>query len=138
MTVATTLIMRPTLKGVVVLVVEADHDSLELMRAVLRQCGAVVLAASHPTAAVAILDIVQPTVLISDIAMPGADGWWLVAEAHRRGWLQSVPKIAVTASDLQAEQVGEGGFDLYLRKPVEPDELCATVEKLVRRGRAAA
>jgi CheY-like chemotaxis protein len=129
--------LRPRLDGVVVLVVEDDHDALDLMRAVLRHCGAVVLGASSAAAGVGILDIVQPTVLVSDIMMPGADGWWLVAEARRRGRLHGVPKIAVTAIELRAEEVREGGFDEYVRKPVDPDALCTVVEKLVLRARAA-
>lgn len=129
--------MRPALDGLVVLVVEDDHDSMELVRTVLRHCGALVFAASDAAAALGILDAVQPTVLVSDIMMPGADGWWLVAEARRRGRLHDVPKVAMTSLDVHPEEVRSRGFDAYLRKPVDLDVLCATINALAR-GQSAA
>jgi CheY-like chemotaxis protein len=130
--------MGPTLEGVVVLVVEDDEDALAAMRLFLEHHGALVFPASDAAAAVAVLDRIKPSVLISDIMMPVADGWWIVAEARRRGHLQDVPRVAVTALDLSPEDVSEGGFDAYLRKPVDPEALCATVHSLARGARRSA
>jgi len=82
----------------------------------------------------------QPDVLVSDIAMPGEDGYWLISQvralAPKNGG--TVPAIALTAYVRLEERmrVLEAGFDLYVPKPVEPSELRNVIAHLARRPAA--
>ena len=126
--------MPALLDGIVVVVVEDDPDSLDLLRAVLEQRGAVVVPASDATSALEKLTRIRPDVLVTDMSMPGRDGWWLMHEARTQGLLTGVAAVAVTAVSLTPQQVREAGFDVYLRKPIDPAVLCARVHDLARRS----
>jgi len=115
-------------------VVEDDPDSLELLRAVMEQRGAVVVSAPDATSALEKLTHVRPDVLVTDMSMPGRDGWWLMHEARTQGLLTGVAAVAVTAVTLTPQQVREAGFDVYLRKPIDPALLCARVHAVARRS----
>jgi CheY-like chemotaxis protein len=78
------------------------------------------------------METMKPDVLVSDITMPEYDGFWLLREARRRRWLDGVATLATTALELRPQQITDGGFDSYLRKPVDPNELCDTVQRLAR------
>ncbi len=60
------------------------------------------------------------------------DGFWLLSEARGRRWLDGVATLAVTALDRGPRQMTEAGFDSYLRKPVDPNVLCNSVQALAR------
>ncbi|HEU5323251.1 MAG TPA: response regulator, partial [Methylomirabilota bacterium] len=68
------------LVGVHVLVVDDDDDARQLVRTVLEYCGALVSTAATARQALHILERVTPDALLSDIAMPGEDGYWLIRE----------------------------------------------------------
>jgi CheY-like chemotaxis protein len=124
------------LTGVHVLVVDDDDDTRELVRTILEYAGALVtLATGAPTA----LDVVArlaPDVLLSDIAMPGADGYTLLRAVRAATPAQAprIPAIAVTAHGRVhgPERVRAAGFDAHLSKPIDPWELCRTVADLAR------
>ena len=67
------------------------------------------------------------------------DGWWAIAaiRSHRR--LDPVPVVLITATatDLQSPEVSGAGFDAYVSKPFDPDEVVATVSRLAAGGRGA-
>jgi CheY-like chemotaxis protein len=123
------------LDGVRILVVDDEPDSLELMRIVFELCGADVATASSADGALALFAESGADVLVSDLAMPGHDGYWLVHQvlntaqrtAHR------VAALAVTGkSQREHPRLAPGaGFRDYLVKPIEPDELCRRVGALV-------
>lgn len=126
------------LDGIQVLLVDDDEDVRTVMQLILESQGALVVPASNAEAALALLATMKPDVLVSDIRMPRRDGWWLVNEARNRGHLDGVPTLAVTGFDLKLQQIDGAGFDEYLRKPVDRDHLCMTVQRLSReRGREA-
>jgi CheY-like chemotaxis protein len=126
------------LVGRTVLVVDDDPDIRDLLATALGLCGAAVLSAASARQALAFLDTVVPDALISDLAMPGEDGLWLVSEMrklpHHRGG--RVPAIAVTAHGRAYSQTValRAGFQVYLTKPVEPEDLCSGVAQLLARG----
>ena len=126
--------MPALLDGIVVIVVEDDPDSLDLLSMVMEQRGAVVVQASDATSALETLTRVRPNVLVTDMSMPGRNGWWLMHEARTQGLLNGVAAVAVTALTLTPQQVREAGFEVYLRKPIEPALLCARVLDLARRS----
>jgi signal transduction histidine kinase len=120
-----------------VLVVDDDPDSREVVREVLEQAGAVVaVAGSAPEALRAIAER-PPDVLLSDLGMPGEDGYQLMRRVRALDPVAggSVPAAALTAYT-QAENrraAQEAGFQGYLSKPIDPAELTAAVARLAGR-----
>ena len=130
--------LRSTLRGVRVLVVDDDPDSLEMSAMVLREAGADVRAASSAFRAYEVMRAWQPTVVLTDLAMPGEDGFMLTrglkAAFGRRG--VDVPVIALTAYGTpdNRSRALEAGFDVYLTKPIDPVELAGVIEEVVHRA----
>jgi CheY-like chemotaxis protein len=126
------------LTGVRVLYVDDDADTLALMAFLLGVAGATVVAVGSADEAVAAFDREQPDVLISDVQMPGRDGWGLIE--HVRTWSRArggkTPAIAVTGSAPDADIAHSllSGFDAHLSKPIEVDELVRLIASLVDRG----
>ena len=124
----------PRLDHVRVLVVDDDADTLELFNRVLKRQGAVVGTAATVREAVEASDELDPHVIVSDISMPGADGFQLIELIKkRRGEITDLPFIAVTAyarADAR-DQILAAGFRRHLAKPVEPADLITTVATLV-------
>ena len=75
-----------------------------------------------------------PHVLVSDLAMSGHDGLWLIREVRRLGGLDGlrVPAIAVSGQMSKRQALAEG-FDAYFTKPIDPDALFGAVGSAVRR-----
>jgi CheY-like chemotaxis protein len=125
------------LTGVRVLVVDDDEEALELFEAALTSCGADVVTASSAPAALRVLDARSVDVVVSDIAMPGVDGYWLVREIRRlaKPSVNAVPVVAVTAfgREYARSRTLAAGFADHLEKPVDPEVLCRTVAKAARR-----
>jgi CheY-like chemotaxis protein len=118
-----------------VLVVEDDADARELLHAVLEQRGARVTAAHSVAAAVAALHECPPDVIVSDIAMPEEDGIALAKKVRALKAPESAtPMIAVSAfvASSDRHRALEAGFDRYLFKPIDFDELCSAIETLAR------
>ncbi len=126
------------LRGAYVMVIDDDADARELLQAVLAYCGAEVLSAESARGALAQLGRVQPDVIICDLVMPGDDGFALVRALRTRAAMRDVPVIALTAYGFAhaAEDALAAGFDAYLRKPVQPWDLCRTIAQLRRSGAA--
>ena len=74
----------PPLHGLTVLVVDDQEDARELMRVVLGRCGATVVAAESTAAALEALDRCRPDVILSDLEMPGEDGYSLIRKVRAR------------------------------------------------------
>jgi two-component system CheB/CheR fusion protein len=125
------------LDGVRVLIVEDEADSRDILGDLLRAWGAdVVTVASGPEALVA-LDDRTPDVLVSDIGMPGMDGYELLREVRKRDDARGgrVPAIALTAyADSESRRLAvETGFEEHVAKPAEPKVLLAAVARLAGR-----
>jgi signal transduction histidine kinase len=104
----------PDLTGSIVLLVDDDADTRELVTAILRRCGATVCAAESVLAARASIDASRPHVVVTDIAMPGEDGYSLLRH------LDGIPAVALTASPDAEERLHAAGFRAYVRKPIDP------------------
>ena len=119
-----------------VLVVDDDADSRELMTQIFRLCGATVVTATTARQALAVLTRAWPDAVVTDVAMPGDDGYWLLREI--RGLCatgdRAVPLVAVTGyhRDHTRRRAMTAGFDAYLTKPVDFVDLCRTVVALTR------
>lgn len=122
--------VAPRLDGLRILVVDDDEDARELLRALLESRGAVVLAAGSVADALTGLER-GPDVIVSDIAMPEADGYSLVraVRALERGSERRLPIIAVTAYAGASDRARalEAGFDLHFAKPVDLEALAVAI-----------
>lgn len=122
------------LHGLRALVVDDDAETLRLVDAVLTGEGMDVTAAASAADALRELPGSRPDVLITDIAMPGQDGYGLLSAVREMGL--SLPAIALTAfgRPQDRDHALAAGFSRHLTKPVLPDELVAViVETTVRR-----
>ena len=125
------------LVGLDVLVVDDDSGSLDYFAAALTLSGATVMTAPSALEALRLMRERRPHVVLSDIAMVGQDGYWLVREI--RGLAddaaRAVPVVATTAygREHSRDRALAGGFNDFLAKPVDPELLCRTIAKAVGR-----
>jgi PAS domain S-box-containing protein len=125
-------------RGMRILVVDDRRDDRELLRVILRQPGAEVRTAETAKEALESMLAWRPDLLISDLAMPDEGGFGLIAKV--RGLedpeLRRVPAIAVTAhlGNEDREQAREAGFDHFLTKPIDREELFDVVARIAERN----
>jgi PAS domain S-box-containing protein len=125
------------LSGLQILIVDDDPDALTLMREILEAAGATVISADSGHAALSVLDGQTPHAIVSDLGMPGMDGFELLAELRRSPVesRQRIPAAALTAyarSEDRARSL-KSGFQIHLSKPIDPRELVAAVGVLASR-----
>ena len=123
----------PRLDGLHVLFVDDEPDARELVTMVLTDAGASVRAASSAEEALRLIAEEKFDVMVSDIGMPGEDGYSLmrkVAAGESR-----VPGIALSAftSAQDRERALSAGFTTHLAKPLDAPALIAFVDRLARR-----
>jgi len=125
------------LSGVRVLVVDDEPDARALVKRLLENCEAVVTTAASASEALEALRRAKPDVVISDIGMPGEDGYALIRmiRALPPDEGGDVPAVALTAYARSEDRTRAllSGFQSHVAKPVEPTELVATVASLARR-----
>jgi CheY-like chemotaxis protein len=127
----------PSLQGVRVLIVDDDAEFLDLSAMALRRAGAEVRTASSAARAQELIEFWKPKVLLTDLAMPGEDGFMLVdtmrtSVSKERMDLAIIAMTAYGTSETRARAV-RAGFDLYLTKPIDPVGLAVAVAGVVRR-----
>jgi CheY-like chemotaxis protein len=122
------------LSGVRVLVVEDEDDARELVTFMLTLSGADVRAAASADEALHAIEEFEPSVLVSDISMPGHDGYWLVSRV--KSARPNLPCLAVTALThrTDVERSYSAGFARHLCKPFAPEALVSEVASVVKRG----
>jgi signal transduction histidine kinase len=119
-------------EGVPVLVVDDSTETLELLEMLFTHRGYEVFGAGSAAEAVRCAREHRPGLIISDISMPGTDGYALLAELRRMPGLEAVPAIALTghAMDEDRTRALAAGFAVHIPKPVDPDELLRIVRRL--------
>ncbi len=130
------------LHGVVVLAVDDDSDSRDLLVATLEQHGAVVLTASSAREAIDILGKTPVQVLLSDVAMSGEDGYTLIrrVRAMESPGIAHIPAAALTslAREEDRRDAMRAGFQLHLAKPIDVASLVEAVASLAGRRQPSA
>jgi CheY-like chemotaxis protein len=113
--------------------VDDDVEACQLFEMMLSKCGAQVTCVNSGSGALARLESERPDLLIFDIAMPGLDGYELLARVRARGI--NIPAIALTAYARTADRVRAlaAGFQSHVSKPVEADELVMAAASLCGR-----
>ncbi|WP_199300241.1 response regulator [Trichocoleus sp. FACHB-262] len=124
------------MKQLQVLVVDNDPDSRHLLTVLFAAYGIRTIATASACKALAILQDIQPDLLISELALPGEDGYCLMQQVKALESRQQVqiPAIALTGYNRKSDQAQAlaVGFRRYLVKPVDIDELMITVADLTK------
>ncbi|MCE9604282.1 MAG: response regulator [Planctomycetia bacterium] len=124
----------PDLTGLKILVVDDERDSREILSRILRRCGADTEIAPSAQGGVEAFNASRPDIIISDICMPGEDGYMFIrrvraAEGPNKA---NVPAVALTAFARADDRRKAllAGYQVHLAKPVIPSELIAVVASL--------
>ncbi len=124
------------LDGLRVLVVDDEADARRILVKVLEAAGAAVTAAGSAAEALEKLSQAPPDVLVSDLGMPGEDGFDLIRQVRARGHsARDLPAVALTAfvqKDVQRQAI-LAGFQVHVAKPVDPHDLTAVIASLTGR-----
>ncbi|BAZ39175.1 PAS/PAC sensor hybrid histidine kinase [Calothrix sp. NIES-4101] len=122
------------LAGLRILIVDDEVDNRNFLSFFIQQQGANVTAVTSADEAFAVFQEIQPDVLISDICMPGEDGYTLIKKIRtlpvETG--QKIPAIALTACSHEEDcaQALNAGFHEYISKPFEPSDLITRITKI--------
>ncbi len=116
-----------------VLVVEDEADSQEVVQSILQISG--IRSTGVPTAenALEVLEDVQPTLIVIDLALPGLNGWQLIERVRADPSVQHLPCVAITAyhSAEVAQQAIAAGFNAYFSKPIDATSFVRELEIIV-------
>jgi signal transduction histidine kinase/ActR/RegA family two-component response regulator len=120
------------LERTAILVVDDDADTLEFVARILRDRGATVTTAASATEALELLETERPGLLVSDIGMPGMDGFEFLRRVRGMTDGPPVPAIAMTAFARPEDRTTalEAGFQIHLTKPLDSATLLAAVSSL--------
>jgi signal transduction histidine kinase len=123
----------PSLAGYRIVLVEDEPDTNELIRSVLTAAGAVTHSFLQASLALPYIQSCHPHAVISDIMMPGMDGYTFVKKVNEISNAQgvSIPTIAVSASvgDSKRQQALNAGFQDFVEKPIDMSVLLTTIRK---------
>jgi signal transduction histidine kinase len=130
------LATAPGLHGIRVLVVDDELDSREITAAALSRCGADVTSVSSAAEGLAALKRGRPHVLLSDIEMPGEDGYSLIRRIRDltpdEGGATPAAAFTAYAGPEHRMKALAAGFQIHVPKPVQPAELAAVVSSLAK------
>lgn len=127
------------LRGLAVLIVDDSPDTLRMLTVLLQEAGARVHTADSARTALSLIPQHRPDVLVSDLAMPGEDGFSLIAKVRalppELGG--EIPAIALTAHVRLADRARalSAGFQMFIAKPLEPQELISVLGDLTAHRR---
>lgn len=124
------------LEGLSILVVEDDHDAREMVACLVENWGGKAFPAASAHEALVVLDNRKIDLLISDIGMPGMDGYEFIHRVRADGrTARELPAVAVTAfaHETDRRRALLAGFQTHLAKPVDPEELGAVIASLCGR-----
>lgn len=125
--------------GLRVLVVDDDASYREAAARAMREAGFEVITATNGFEGLSAALKHQPSVILSDVTMPGMDGWQLLRMVRARPTLRRIPVLFLTdlSNDDQRLRGYELGVDDYVAKPFTAAELTARVERVIERALVA-
>jgi signal transduction histidine kinase len=124
------------LDGISILIVDDEPEVLATLEGILLHHGAEVLTAASAEEALKLLDQHRPTVLVSDLAMPGRDGFDLLRAVRALPSAARTIPAAVLSAYLASEHgaaAESAGFQIFIEKPVQPLELVGQIAQLAGR-----
>jgi len=121
-----------------VLVAEDQEDSIQVVSQILEFYGIQVHIARDGQECLEMLATLAPTLIITDLAMPGLDGWQVLAAVRRNPATAHIPVVAVTAyhSVNVAQDARRAGFNAYFPKPIEAASFVQELERIVGSGQS--
>lgn len=129
---------RANLNGICILLVDDDEASLEALSETLESFGAETICRASASEAIAVLEDREPDIVISDIAMPGEDGYSLIRRIREREPAKGgkIPALALTANATSesSEKALSAGFQSFIAKPFDARFLAHEVARLVNEG----
>jgi PAS domain S-box-containing protein len=130
---------RPQLSGLKILVVDDNADSLDICRVGLEQFGAITRGADSCAAAVPIFTSWRPDVLVSDLGMPGEDGFDLIGKIRSLpvsgGGRTPAAAVTAYARKEDREKALAAGYQLHVAKPVDVHQLANELLSLIQKDR---
>lgn len=116
-----------------IIVVEDEYDSVQLISKILGFYDIQVHVAHNGEDCLAMLEQVEPTLIVTDLAMPRMDGWQTLAALRANPHTRHIPVVAITAYDSVdvAEDALKAGFDAYFPKPVDPRSFVQSLADIV-------
>ncbi len=104
-----------------VLLVEDEFDTVQLVTKILGFHGIEVIVASNGREGIEILRQIEPTLIITDLAMPYMNGWEVLQVVRSSSRTRHIPIVAITAYDstIVETEAGKRGFDAYFPKPLK-------------------
>lgn len=114
------------------LVVDDVSDVTEMLAVLLSHAGYAVVTASSAPQALSAANKIQFDVIISDIGMPGMNGYQLARELRQLPGYEDVPLVAVTGYSMfdDRERSKSAGFNAHMTKPIDPSALLELIEQL--------
>jgi signal transduction histidine kinase len=128
---------RGVLAGANIVVVDDDADTRELLQSLFESAGAKVRAAASAEEGFTACIEHRPDALVTDIAMPGQDGYALVRQlqaAMGSDAPRAIIALTAFAAHRDRERAAAAGFDRHISKPFDPDTLVRVVQDLLSRG----
>lgn len=121
-----------------ILIVDDDHDTLEVMSLYLSRLGYQVITASSGIEALDLAHKDLPDLIVLDVMMPGMDGFEVARNLHRTADTATIPILMVTArnTDEDKEKGYDSGVDIYLTKPLHRMDFQANIKSLLLQRRA--
>ena len=121
----TSVVAEPSRHHLRILVIEDNRDAADSLRMFLQLLGHEVSVAYNGTEGVAQVHALQPHVILSDIGLPGLNGWEVAQAVRRDPATADVTLIAVTGygSDEDKRHARQVGYDYLLTKPADPEAL---------------
>lgn len=123
-----------SLEGVRVLVVDDERDSREMIARLLVERQANVMLAGDADGALELVKSFRPTIILSDIGMPGKDGYQFISEVRsldpQEGGKTTAIALTAFARTEDRTRAMIAGYQLHMPKPIEPQELIATIASL--------
>lgn len=121
----------PKLTNLTVLLVDDDREARQLVRTVLQYAGANVVSVESAGLALSSLAQQRPDLVITDIAMPGMDGYALARDIRKQSQFAGVKLIALSAFPSGRVAATHSGFDEYLMKPIDPVALITSIKRVM-------
>jgi len=118
------------LLGASVLVVDDSRDVLDFLGFILSEHGAAVHLAASASEAIEVFARCEPEIVVTDLSMPGRDGFSLVQHLRTLGRPLRTILLTGYADAATWQRALDEGFDLHLAKPIDPDELVRAVARL--------
>jgi CheY-like chemotaxis protein len=125
--------MPHTIQGAKILLLDDDLLTLELFEFVLLGEKAEVRKVSSAAKALEMMESWKPDLLVSDINMPGEDGFSLIQKIREHNETRVTPVIAVTGygSQMDQEKIRQAGYSDVLIKPVNPEQLVSMIQTVL-------